>query len=95
MGALTLKGSYNTAERSDSAGGTSENGAKTTQTAVGAVYDLSKRTALFGTYSVNKLTAGAATAGSLRATVGVFGDALTAGNSATATGIDIGVRHRF
>jgi len=95
MGALTLKASYNTAERSDSAGSTSENGAKTTQTAVGAVYDLSKRTALFGTYSVNKLTAGAATAGSLRATVGVFGDALTAGNSATATGIDIGVRHRF
>jgi len=95
MGALTLKASYNTAQRSDSAGATSEDGAKTTQTAVGAVYDLSKRTALFGTYSVNKLTAGAATAGALRATVGVFGDALTAGNSATATGIDIGVRHRF
>jgi len=95
MGALTLKASYNTAERSDGTGTASENGAKTTQTAVGAVYDLSKRTALFGTYSVNKLTAGAATAGSLRATVGVFGDALTAGNSATATGIDIGVRHRF
>lgn len=98
MGALSLKASYNTAKRADATGvvaAANEIGSKTTQMAIGAQYDLSKRTALYTTYSSNKLTAGATTAGALRATLGLNGLALAAGKSATATAFDIGVRHSF
>jgi len=100
MGALTLKASMNSAKRSDSTGAVfapniNEIGSKTTQNAIGAVYDLSKRTAVYATYSTNKLTAGTTTAGSLRANLGLAGGALAAGASATATGTDIGLRHSF
>jgi len=98
MGALTLKASMNSAKRSDSTGavaGANEIGSKTTQNAIGVQYDFSKRTALYATYSTNKLTAGATTAGTLRANLGLAGGALAAGASATATGTDIGLRHSF
>jgi len=113
-GAWTFKGSYTTGSRSETngtryTGGTTtangssatrgEDGAKMSQVAVGAVYDLSKRTALYGTYSQLKLTAGGATAGgaasSLRVSMGLNGTALANGGQATATGIDLGIRHRF
>lgn len=98
MGALSLKASYNAAKRDDVVGaiaGANEIGSKTTQFALGAQYDLSKRTAAYVTYSTNKLTAGATTAGALRATLGLNGDVLTTGKSATATGFDVGIRHAF
>jgi len=72
-----------------------EDGGKQSQIALGAVYDLSKRTALYGTYSQLKLTAGGSTAGSLRNNMGLTGSALAANGQATATGIDLGIRHRF
>ncbi len=72
-----------------------EIGSKTTQNAIGAVYDFSKRTAVYGTYSTNMLTAGTTTAGTLRANLGLAGGALAANASATATGMDIGLRHSF
>jgi len=72
-----------------------EDGAKMSQVAVGAVYDLSKRTAIYGTYAQLRLTAGGSTAGSLRLSMGLNGSALAANAQATATGIDLGIRHRF
>ena len=68
-----------------------ENGANSKQIALGAVYDLSKRTALYGTYS-RLTTAGQNTTASM----GVASAAAqTTGASNTATGIDLGMRHRF
>ncbi|MDI9331634.1 MAG: porin [Alphaproteobacteria bacterium] len=99
MGPWTLKGSYGTAKV---AGGqlsasTSRNlanfedGSKSKQIALGAVYDLSKRTALYGTYS--KLTT---TGQNTTASMGVASAAAVGlGGSNTATGLDLGVRHRF
>jgi len=109
-GPWTLKASYVTGSRSETnatkysgstttAAGKSEvkgeDGGKQSQIAVGAVYDLSKRTALYGTYSQLKLTAGGYTGGSLRNQMGLTGSALGANGQATATGIDLGIRHRF
>jgi predicted porin len=109
-GPWTLKASYVTGSRSETNGtkytgaitGTAastatkgEDGGKQSQIALGAVYDLSKRTALYGTYSQLKLTAGGSTAGSLRNNMGLTGSALAANGQATATGIDLGIRHRF
>jgi len=108
MGAWTLKASYNMANRTDgttlstgvarnTAGNTGgfEDGARLQQTAIGAVYDLSKRTAIYGTYSSNTLTTGAITGAALRANMGFAGPAIAANTSSTTTGLDIGVRHRF
>ena len=94
VGAWTFKTTYNWGERKDSATAT-EVGSKISQFALGAVYDFSKRTAFYATYSDNKLTAGTTTSGALRATLGLNGKALTAGESASTTGLDIGIRHRF
>ena len=95
MGAWTHKVTYNAATRNDSAGLAAEIGAKGTQIAVGTQYDFSKRTAAYATYSSNKLTAGNTTAGALRVNLGLAGNALAAGGSATATGLDVGIRHSF
>jgi len=108
FGALTLKGSYATATRADGSattGGTLgatnnnavgyEDGSKVTQVAAGAVYDLSKRTALYGTYSVMTVTAGTFTGGSLRANMALGSTAIGVNASAATTGIDVGIRHRF
>lgn len=104
VGAWTLKASYATASReggdtsiaSGFASGTTQptianitNG-KQTQIALGAVYDLSKRTALYGTYS--KLEAKGTNA---TASMGLTSRAVTATAGASTTGFDIGIRHRF
>jgi len=100
-GALTYKVAITNGKRSETVApapavaNTSESGTKQTQTAVGLVYDLSKRTALYGTYSQLKYTAGPNSAGNGRNTMGLADDVTTANNSRTAKGIDLGVRHRF
>ena len=108
MGALTLKASYGMASRADgttlstgTAGNTAgntkgfEDGARIQQTAIGAVYDLSKRSAIYGTYSTNTLTVASVGSAALRANIGFAGPTLAAGTSSTTTGLDIGIRHRF
>ncbi|MDI9331637.1 MAG: porin [Alphaproteobacteria bacterium] len=98
-GAWTLKGSYGTAKltggqitaSSNRGVANVEDGSKSKQVAIGAVYDLSKRTALYGTYS--KLTT---TGQNTNASMGVASAAAVGlGGSNTATGLDLGVRHRF
>jgi predicted porin len=104
-GPWTLKASYATAKRTGGQGtftpnvaGTAlaavaniEDGASQKQTAVGAVYDLSKRTAVYGTYS--KLTAKGQNA---VASMGLnSAAAVGVGGSVSTTGIDLGLRHRF
>jgi len=102
MGALTLKLSINNAKRGDgstlvtgAAAASNENGSKIQQNAVGFVYDLSKRTALYGTYAKSTTTAGASSAGTLRSTLVWNGPAIAAGTSNSSTGMDLGVRMRF
>jgi len=102
MGALTLKLSINDAKRGDgstlvsgAAAPNNENGTKIKQNAVGAVYDLSKRTALYATYSKSTTTAGPSSAGALRSNLVWNGPTIAAGQANSSTGIDLGVRHRF
>jgi len=105
VGAWTLKGSYGTAKMDGGqstynllvAGGNPvatmniEDGARQTQIAVGAVYDLSKRSAVYGTYSTLKTT-GQNAASSL----GISSQRnANLGESVNASAIDLGVRHRF
>ena len=102
IGALDIKGSYNVGKRTDGAAnsaGTADtanlNGSQVTQTAVGLVYNLSKRTALYSTYSTQTTTiAGGATA-SGSGFVNSFTNVVTAGNKVNATGLDLGMRLRF
>jgi len=98
-GAWTYKASYVSGKRT---GGLTTNvttnkniyevadGATQTQIGLGIVYDFSKRTAAYATYS-------ALTAKGLNATAnnGVSSSPATAGNSVTATGFDLGIRTRF
>jgi predicted porin len=83
-----------------------EDGAKQNMTAVGFVHDLSKRTALYGTYSRSTVTPGPVSGSynaavgtgfdqGLRAGFGYSGPATAPGASNSATGIDLGIRHRF
>jgi len=108
IGALQLKFSTSTGKRSESngtkttyvAGGNTtssvgDDGGKIVQNAFGVVYDLSKRTAVYGTYSEAKMTAGPNSSGGLRLTIGLTGDKIAAGTSASTTGIDLGISHRF
>ena len=87
MGAGTLKASYIKA----SGTGTSFDA---TQIAVGYVYDLSKRTALYGTFS--RINNGGTAATGARFTTGTLGGSpgVTAGGL-TSTGYEFGVRHSF
>jgi len=102
MGALTLKLSINNAKRGDgstlvtgAAAASNENGSKIQQNAVGFVYDLSKRTALYGTYAKSTTTAGASSAGTLRSNLVWGGPYIAAGTSNSSTGMDLGGRMRF
>jgi predicted porin len=83
FGAFTLKATYGAAERD-----AGPNTGDATQIAVGAVYDLSKRTALYATYSQieNDGTA-----------FRVFGgtNALPSARNTDSKGAQIGVRHSF
>jgi len=92
MGSTTLKASVSAGSRSETAG---EDGTKIAQTAVGFVTDLSKRTAVYGNYATLKMTAGGSSSGAGRVTMGLTGEPISAGNSATTSGFDLGIRHRF
>lgn len=101
QGAMTWKVSYATASRSGGAttavmtlgsytnADIAEN-AKQTQFALGGVYDLSKRTALYGTWSSMK-----ASGTNAYASQGVASSNATATADVTATTMDLGIRHRF
>jgi len=78
MGALTLKATYISKKVEGEKAGT--------QTAVGGVYDLSKRTSLYATYSTLKNEAGFGN---------VVGSAVASTGGATSKGFDIGVKHNF
>ena len=89
IGLWTLRASYGSVDRSG--GGAGIDGQKADQFAIGGVYDLSKRTAFYGTYSYlqNKDNA--------RFTVSPLintaaGGALANENS---TGFEVGIRHSF
>ncbi|MGV0962218.1 MAG: porin, partial [Limnohabitans sp.] len=82
VGALTLKASYIT-KKVDFNDGDIKAG---TQTAVGAVYDLSKRTAFYATYAVLKNEDGFANS---------VGSAAASAGGVKSKGFDIGVRHSF
>jgi predicted porin len=105
-GAATLKFSYGVAKvtggqitNTGAGGGAAnvlvarnfEDGAKQKQLAVGIVYDLSKRSAVYSTYS--RLTTTGLNTYSSMGVPTAYNDAT--GQSKTATGFDIGVRHRF
>ncbi|MBT9596484.1 MAG: porin [Vitreoscilla sp.] len=82
IGALELKASYAQASRETPAGvdaGTSK------RTGIGAVYHLSKRTALYGSYARIGNSDGANAA---------LNGAVTAANQGS-TGLDLGIRHAF
>jgi predicted porin len=78
MGALTLKATYITKKVDSNKAGT--------QTAVGGVYDLSKRTSLYGTYATLKNEAGFGN---------VVGSAVASTSGATSKGFEFGVKHNF
>jgi len=99
---LTLKGSYGTAKVSGGqisvgpAGAAAtnlpvvrnfEDGAKQRQIAIGAVYDLSKRTAVYGSYST--LTTTGLNTFSSMGPGSAYNDQV--GQSKTSTGLDLGV----
>jgi len=99
IGSWTLKASYNQAKMTggqvaNSTGKATQNiedGASQKMIALGAVYDLSKRTAIYGTYSTLTTTGQNA-----RSSIGIASQANAAtGESVNATGIDLGLRHRF
>lgn len=108
MGVWTFKATYGGMSRGGSnaaanAGGFNEQGAW--QLALGAVYDLSKRTALYGTYSYlsnDSVTVGGKEVGSALTVAGLQGGAATGGApftlsnaGQTSKGFQFGVRHSF
>jgi predicted porin len=102
IGALDIKGSYNVGKRADgskksdgSADAANLDGSQVTQTAVGLVYNLSKRTALYSTYSTQTTTIAGGSSASGSGFVNSFTNTVTAGNKVNATGLDLGMRLRF
>jgi predicted porin len=85
MGAGTFKVSYGTTEVTQ---GTLK-GAEATQLAVGYVYDLSKRTAVYAHYSTVDNDAG------LRFTTSASGPSVAAISGFKSTGFELGLRHSF
>jgi predicted porin len=88
FGAFTFKGTYGSAERDSTALCANGRSCDATQWAIGAVYDLSKRTALYATYSSidNDGTPFRTFGGT---------NALPGRNSGTNEGYQFGVRHSF
>ena len=88
LGAGTLKASYVRASGTGTA-------FDATLMAVGYVYDLSKRTALYTTFS--RVNNGGSLAAGARFTAGGAGPALPAvnGGGLTSTGYEFGLRHSF
>ena len=85
VGAVTLKASYIT-KKAEAAYFTEGSIKAGNQVAVGAVYDLSKRTAFYATYAVLKNEAGFANN---------VGSAAASADGVKSKGFDIGVRHNF
>ena len=86
LGAVTLKASYITKKAELAAGPFTASTDAGDQFAVGAVYDLSKRTALYATYAQLSNKAGFANnVGSAAASIG----------GVKSSGFDVGVRHSF
>jgi len=101
QGAMTWKVSYGTATKNSAAASVTSttgtvttpnvlDGAKQTQFALGGVYDLSKRTAVYGTWSKMSVTGNGA-----QASQGVSSVAASASEDRSAQTMDLGVRHRF
>ncbi len=88
MGNWTLKASITNGTRVADASVTNDR--KQKQTAVGAVYAMSKRTSLYATYST--MTAEGAGASASQA---LTSTAATATTNVKATGVDLGISHRF
>jgi predicted porin len=92
MGQGEIHVSYVTSDVSGSIGGVNLNGNGGDQFAIGYVYNLSKRTALYGTY------AQISNDGNSRFSVGnltnVTGNGFTAGGQ-KSTGYEFGLRHAF
>ena len=98
--ALTYNASYGIAKRGGGATTTTQatyqaydvaDGAKQTQLALGVVYDMSKRTAIYGTYGTQTVTGLNANADNGMKSVANN----TASSSVSATAFDLGIRHRF
>lgn len=86
LGAVTLKASYITKKAELAAGPFTASTDAGDQFAVGAVYDLSKRTALYATYAqLNNKAGFANNVGSAAASIG----------GVKSSGFDVGVRHSF
>ncbi|MFO1217745.1 MAG: porin [Burkholderiaceae bacterium] len=91
IGQGELHVSYDKQDRKGGAAGTSnENADDADQIAVGYVYNLSKRTAVYGTYAQIKNKGGAAN-GSNQLIPGGVGNAV----GAKSTGVEVGLRHAF
>ena len=86
LGALTLKASYITKKGEVAVAPYAINTDAGEQFAVGAVYDLSKRTALYATYAELKNKAGFANN---------VGSAAASAGGVKSSGFDVGVRHSF
>jgi len=101
MGALALKASYGYGKRTDGAlnslgtAYSGQDGSDIAQTAVGFVYDLSRRSAVYGTYSTITQKAGTNAAATGVGSIGLNSSAIPAGGSVNLSGIDLGIRHRF
>ena len=91
MGVWTFKASYGQVDRSDSTPGSLFNNQSASQFAIGAVYDLSKRTALYTTYSHIGNDNGA------RFVVGSLQNVAAGGSGpdASSSGFQLGVKHSF
>jgi len=87
QGNMLYKLTYNTGTRTQE----NVNDRSQSQTALGAVYSLSKRTSLYGTYSYMSASGVGATASQALTSTAVT----AASGNVKATGYDIGISHRF
>jgi len=91
LGVWTFKASYGQVDRSDSTPGSLIEGQKANQFAIGATYDLSKRTALYGTWAgINNKDNARFCVAALQNTAG--GGCVANENS---QGLQFGVKHSF
>ena len=92
VGVWTFKASYGQASRSGIEGAVNIDGQKANQFAIGAVYDLSKRTSLYTTWSGINNKDGARFIVAPLQNVGPLGGSAPNGNS---QGFEMGVKHSF
>ncbi len=92
LGLWTLKASYGQASRSGIEGAVDIDGQKANQFAFGAIYDLSKRTSLYATYSTLDNKDGARFIVAPLQGVGPLGGSTPSANS---KGVEFGIKHSF